>query len=85
MTLASRSMEERARRRRIRQELFNDFKETAQGMMDNIQEAERSAEQHWNRVSETLQRDMEALRSTEDPKAKIWEEMERGLEALKKR
>ena len=85
VTLASRSMEERARRRRIRQELFNDFKETAQGMMDNIQEAERSAEQHWNRVSETLQRDMEALRSTEDPKAKIWEEMERGLEALKTR
>jgi hypothetical protein len=37
--LAARSMDESARARRIRTELFNDFKDTAIGMMDNIQEA----------------------------------------------
>ena len=45
VALASRSMEELVRRRRIRQELLSDFKETAQGMMENIQEAQKTAEQ----------------------------------------
>lgn len=85
VALASRSMEERVRRRRIRQALFNDFKETAQGMMENIQEAQHTAEQRWNQVSEQIQREMEELRSNQDPKAKLWEEMERELDALKKR
>ena len=62
MALASRSLEERVRRRRIRQELLSDFKETAQGMMENIQEAQRNAEQRWNRVSEDIQRELEALK-----------------------
>ena len=62
VALASRSMEERVRRRRIRLELLNDFKETAQGMMENIQEAQKSAEQRWARVAEDIQRELDALR-----------------------
>lgn len=61
VALASRSMEERVRRRRIRMELLNDFKESAQGMMENIQEAQRSAEQRWARVAEDIQRELDAL------------------------
>ena len=62
VALASRSMEERVRRRRIRQELLSDFKETAQGMMENIQEAQKNAEQRWAKVAEDIQRELEALR-----------------------
>ncbi len=62
VALASRSMEERVRRRRIRQELLSDFMETAQGMMENIQEAQKNAEQRWAKVAEDIQRELEALR-----------------------
>ena len=62
VALASRSMEERVRRRRIRQELLTDFKETAQGMMENIQEAQKNAEQRWARVAEDIQRELETLK-----------------------
>ena len=62
VALASRSMEERVRRRRIRMELLNDFKETAQGMMENIQEAQRSAEQRWAKVAEDIQRELDELK-----------------------
>ena len=62
VALASRSLEERVRRRRIRMELLNDFKESAQGMMENIQEAQRNAEQRWARVAEDVQRELEALK-----------------------
>ena len=62
VALASRSMEERVRRRRIRLELLSDFKETAQGMMENIQEAQKNAEQRWAKVAEDIQRELEALR-----------------------
>ena len=62
VALASRSMEERVRRRRIRLELLNDFKETAQGMMENIQEAQKNAEQRWARVAEDIQRELDALK-----------------------
>ena len=61
VTLASRSMEERVRRRRIRMELLNDFKESAQGMMENMQEAQKNAEQRWARVTEDIQRELDAL------------------------
>ena len=40
VSLTARSMEARQRYRRLRRDLFNDFKETAVGMMENIQEAE---------------------------------------------
>ena len=61
VALASRSMEERVRRRRIRQELLSDFRETAQGMMENIQEAQKNAEQRWAKVAEDIQRELDAL------------------------
>ena len=62
VSLASRSMEERVRLRRIRQELLSDFRESAQGMMENIQEAQKTAEQRWTRVAEDIQRELEALK-----------------------
>ena len=62
VALASRSMEELVRRRRIRQELLSDFKETAQGMMENIQEAQKTAEQRWARVAEDIQRELDTLK-----------------------
>ena len=58
VALASRSLEERVRRRRIRLELLNDFRETAQGMMENIQEAQRDAQQRWAKVAEDIQREL---------------------------
>ena len=61
VALASRSLEERVRRRRIRRELLEDFKETAQGMMENMQEVQKSAEQRWDKVAEDIQRELEAL------------------------
>ena len=62
VALASRSLEERVRRRRIRLELLDEFRETAQGMMENIQEAQKTAEQRWARVAEDIQRELDALR-----------------------
>ena len=62
VALASRGLEEGVRRRRIRQELLNDFRESAQGMMENIQEHQRSAEQRWAKVTEDIQRELDALK-----------------------
>jgi hypothetical protein len=38
ISATARNMEEQAISRQIRHEIFNDFKDTALGMMDNIQE-----------------------------------------------
>ncbi len=62
VALASRSLEERVRRRRIRLELLNDFRQTAQGMMENIQEVQHTAEQRWAKVAEDIQRELESLK-----------------------
>lgn len=51
LSFTARSMEERERGRHIRQELFHDFRETATGMMENIQEAHEDLEQWWERIS----------------------------------
>ena len=45
-----------------RQELLNDFRETAQGMMENIQETQRDAQQRWAKVAEDIQRELDALK-----------------------
>ena len=45
VSMASHTLEERVRFRQIRKELFNDFKDTAVGMMDNIQETTQELEQ----------------------------------------
>ena len=53
----ARSMEETARRRKIRQALFHDFRETAVGMMENFQEAGENAEHFWDRLADELRRE----------------------------
>ena len=59
VSMTAHTMEEQARLRRIGTELFNDFKETAVGMMENIQEAEESAEHFWDTLAEDIQRDLQ--------------------------
>ena len=49
-------MEERERRRRIYRELFRDFRETAVGMMENIQEAEETAEHFLDQLTADIHR-----------------------------
>ena len=56
VALTARTMEEKARAGRIRRELFRDFRETAVGMMENIQEAEETAEHFLDQLSEELHR-----------------------------
>lgn len=55
VTMTARNMEKQEQYRRIRRELFNDFKETAVGMMENIQEAGESMERFWEKITEDLQ------------------------------
>ena len=62
VSITARGMEEQAKRRRLRKELFNDFKETAVGMMENFQEASQSAEQFLDGLAEELERGIENLR-----------------------
>ena len=62
VSLTAHSMEERERHRRIRRELFHDFKETAVGMMENIQDAGERVESLWDRVSEDLHKERDPRR-----------------------
>lgn len=57
VALTAQSMEEREKGRRIRKELFHDFRETAMGMMENIQDAEENAERFWDRLTEEFHRE----------------------------
>ena len=54
VALTARSMSERNRYRQIRKEIFNDWKETAVGMMENIQEAGESIESFLDRIGDGL-------------------------------
>ena len=56
VTLTAKTMEEAERRRRIRRELFRDFRETAVGMMENIQQAEETAEHFLDQLAGELRR-----------------------------
>ncbi len=56
VSLTARTMEERERRRRIYRELFRDFRETAVGMMENIQEAEETAEHFLDQLTADIHR-----------------------------
>ena len=58
LSFTARSMEEQERGRRIRKELFHDFRETATGMMENIQETRENVEHWWDRVSEEIQKEI---------------------------
>ena len=62
LSLAARSLEERERRRLALEELQSEFRETAAGMMENIQEAEENAEAAGARLREQLRRELETLR-----------------------
>ncbi len=54
VSLTAQSMEAREQYRRIRRGLFHDFKETAVGMMENIQEAGESLERVLDKIAEEL-------------------------------
>ena len=54
--LTAKTMEEAERRRRVRKELFRDFRETAVGMMENIQQAEETAEHFLEQLAEEMRR-----------------------------
>ena len=54
--LTARSMEQREQIRIIREGLFPDFRETAVGMMENIQETEETAAQFLEQLTEDLYR-----------------------------
>ena len=57
VSMTARSMSEQDKVRRLRKELFHDFKETAIGMMENIQEAEEHMEQVWDKMMEEFRKD----------------------------
>ncbi len=58
-SLAAKSIEEQERRRQIWMALQESFRETAVGMMENIQEAEESAESFRHKLAGQLRREFE--------------------------
>ncbi|MBR0081602.1 MAG: glycosyltransferase [Clostridia bacterium] len=56
------TMEERMRYQRLRKALFDDFRESAIGMMDNFREASENLEQLWARIGEEIERDIASRR-----------------------
>ena len=54
MSVTAHTLEERERHRQIRREIFRDFRETAVGMMENIQDAGESEESFLDRVAENI-------------------------------
>ena len=54
MSVTAHTLEERERHRQIRREIFRDFRETAVGMMENIQDAGESVESFLDRVAENI-------------------------------
>ena len=62
VSLTARSLEKQEQRRRVFRELFNDFRESAVGMMENIQDAEENLEHLWDRVTGDIRREHDAHR-----------------------
>ena len=62
VSLAAKSMEEQERRRQIWTALQESFRETAVGMMENMQEAAESAESFRAKLREQLRQDIDELR-----------------------
>ena len=54
MSVTAHTLEEREKHRQIRREIFRDFRETAVGMMENIQDAGESVESFLDRVAENI-------------------------------
>ena len=61
MSLAAKSIEEQERRRQTWLALQESFRETAVGMMENIQEAQESAESFRHKLREQLRADIDEL------------------------
>lgn len=62
VSMTAKGMSEQEKIRRMGREWFHDFKETAIGMMENIQEAEGLAEQRWSKMTEELRKGTDILR-----------------------
>ena len=62
VALTARSMAEQQRRRQLRREVLEEFREAAVGMMENFQETESHVEQFWDRVAEEFRREIESFR-----------------------
>ena len=62
VSLAAKSMEEQERRRQAWTALQESFRETAVGMMENIQEAGETAGSLRHKVAEQLRQEIEQLR-----------------------
>ena len=58
VALTARSLEEAERYRQIRRELFCDFKESAVGMMENMQDAEDHLERFLDKISESVRQEI---------------------------
>lgn len=56
VSMTARTISEQEKARRLRKEIFHDFKETAIGMMENIQEAEEHAESMWDKLMEEFRK-----------------------------
>ncbi len=65
ISLASKSLEEQERRRQAWTALQESFRETAVGMMENIQGAAESAESFRHKLREQLRQDIDELRKKE--------------------
>ncbi len=79
VAMAARSMEEADRARRVRHAFFDDFRDSAVGMMENIQETTDSFETMYRRFSDELERSADRVR---DGVRRAAQEAEEGLTAL---
>ena len=62
VSVTAHRLSEHEKLRRLGKDLFHDFRETAVGMMENIQEAEEDAIHFWDNISDDLIRDFNELR-----------------------
>jgi hypothetical protein len=62
VSMTAKGMSEGEKIRRVGKELFHDFRETATGMMENIQEAEEQAERRWDQAMQEFRKEMESHR-----------------------
>lgn len=62
VSMTARTMAEQAKIRRLGETLFHGFRDSAVGMMENMQEAEERSERFWDRVAEGLRTELDAFR-----------------------
>ena len=85
VSLAAHGMESQDRLRKFGHELMGDFRESAVGMMENIQESADRSEQFWNSIWREMRVGMEnkAVRVQEDVK-EIRRDIKRAAQGLTK-